>query len=560
MGIEKQKRLDLIYKRNQLMAKLLIIFYTCSLIINAMIDPAILKYIAPTGIVICAIIYFLAKKKQLATMTMYITIFFVFSFFSILIAYEPLLINFIFIWLGLIMSSIFHLVRPILFASFLTTIATTYFFFKFQNELFLGSDKIDVVYVVLFGILVTIFLVFSSRFTENLLQQAELKTEKTSKQLIEAKGYLNSLFNQLTDPIVIHDKKGKIYQVNSGFEKTYGWKNEEVVGRVMPHLEENQLSMLQEKWMLVSQGEIIREVELKNWTKDRGLLDVAISVSAIRTEDGRVVALASIIRDITEKKQTEEFIRRSEKLSVVGQLAAGVAHEIRNPITVISGFLQLMHQRENQSNNHVPVMLSELARINKIISEFLLLAKPSVQKFERVKICYLIREVLTLLNTSAIMKSISITSEFSIKDTTVECDPDQIKQVLINLLKNSIEAMDDGGHIHVQVYEVNKNIINIQIKDEGSGIPQEVIQRIGEPFFTTKQKGTGLGLMICDRIIEHHNGKLKISSVEGEGTTVDIYLNKDVGEQEAINEYSSSEYNFESRKTSERNEITSGSR
>ena len=557
MGIDKQRRLDLIFKRNQLMAKLLMIFYASSIVINTFIDPAILVFIAPTGFFISVLVYFLSKQKQFAILTMYLSIFFVFSFFSLLIIYEPLLINFIYIWLGLIISSIFHMVRPILFASFLTTAATIYFFFQYQNELFPGSDKVDVIYVVLFGILITIFLVFSSRFTEDLLEKAELKTEKTSKALIEAKGYLNTLFNQLKDPIVIHDEKGRIYQVNQGFTETFGWKTEELVGQTMPQLNKVQLKYLQEQWESVSRGETVREIELKNRTKDEKQLDVAISVSAIRTEEGRVVALASILRDITEQKQTEEYIRRSEKLSAVGQLAAGVAHEIRNPITVISGFLQLMQQQEQNTNNHVPVMLSELARINKIISEFLLLAKPGVQKFENVKIRYLIREVVTLLDTSAIMKSISITSEFSIDDTTVECDPDQIKQVLINLLKNSIEAMDDGGQIHIHVFEKD-NMIHIQIKDTGNGIPQEALERIGEPFFTTKPKGTGLGLMICDRIIEHHHGKMDISSVQGKGTTVTINLNKVISEQEGKNEYTSSEYYHESRTATERNEVRSG--
>ncbi|MDE5414637.1 ATP-binding protein [Alkalihalobacterium chitinilyticum] len=557
MGIDKHKRLDLIFKRNQLMAKLLMIFYASSIVINTFIDPVILVFVAPIGLFFCILIYFLSKQKQLTILTMYLSILFVFSFFFLLIIYEPLLINFIYIWLGLIISSIFHMVRPILFASFLTTAATIYFFFRYQNELFPGSDKVDVIYVALFGILITIFLVFSSRFTEGLLEKAQLKTEKTSKALIEAKGYLNTLFNQLKDPIVIHDEKGRIYQVNHGFTETFGWNTEELVGQTMPQLNEVQLKYLQEQWESVSRGEMVREIELKNGTKDEKQLDVAISVSAIRTEEGRVVALASILRDITEQKQTEEYIRRSEKLSAVGQLAAGVAHEIRNPLTVISGFLQLMQQREQNTNNHVPVMLSELARINKIISEFLLLAKPGVQKFENVKICYLIREVVTLLDTSAIMKSISITSEFSIDDTTVECDPDQIKQVLINLLKNSIEAMDDGGQIHIHVYEKD-NMIYIQIKDTGNGIPQEVLERIGEPFFTTKPKGTGLGLMICDRIIEHHHGKMDISSVQGKGTTVTIYLNKVISEQEGKNEYTSSEYYRESRTATERNEVRSG--
>ncbi|WP_209123440.1 ATP-binding protein [Alkalihalobacillus sp. BA299] len=560
MGIEENKRNDLIFKRNQLMTKLVIIFYLMSLVINAFIDPVILKFLAPTGLVTCLIIYLLSKSKAATHVTMYLTIFFIFSFFAMLITYEPLLINFIFLWLGLIISSIYHLVRPILFASLLTSIATVYFFFQFRNEIFPGADTVDVIYVTLFGVLVTIFLVFSSRFTEQLLLQAEKKNEVTSKELMRTKGYLDSLFNQLIDPIIIHDKNGVIFQVNKGFEDTYGWKDEEVAGKMMPQIKEFQLHLLRENWESVLKGETTREMELKNWTIDEELLEVAMSVSAIRTEDGRIVALATIIRDITEKKQTEAWIRRSEKLSVVGQLAAGVAHEIRNPITVIAGFLQLMKERKESSNDHLPIMLSELARINKIISEFLLLAKPGVEKFESVPIHKLVEEVLTLLNTSAIMKSISISSSFDIEETTIECEPDQIKQVLINLLKNSIEAMGYGGQIEVLVQETADNRIHIQIKDNGIGIPQDVLERIGEPFFTTKETGTGLGLMICARIVEHHHGEMEITSVEQVGTTVDIYFNKVIRKQEGKNEHSSQECDRENRKTIERNEVRSGTR
>ncbi|OLO42223.1 hypothetical protein BTR23_03095 [Alkalihalophilus pseudofirmus] len=557
MVIQKNNRIDLVHKRNQLMAKLLILFYMMSVTINLFVDPHILLFVVPVGFGFCLAIYLLAKKKALALMTMYLSIFFIFSFFSLLIIYEPLLINFIYIWLGLIMSSIYHLVKPILFAGILTSFATVYFFFQFQQEIFPGSDLIDVVYVVLFGWLITAFLFYSSRFTENLLWQAEQKSEKTSKELVKTKGYLNSLFNHLTDPIIIHDQNGKVLQVNKGFERTYGWKNEDVVGKLMPQLDDLQLIFLREKWRAVIEGKTIQEIEMKNWTDEEQLLEVAMSVSAIKIEDGSVVALATIIRDITEKKQTEEWIRRSEKLSVVGQLAAGVAHEIRNPITVISGFLQLMHQREKPSKTHIPVMLSELARINKIISEFLMLAKPGAEKFEKVPIRPLIEEVLTLLNTSAIMKSISISSNFTITQTIIECEPDQIKQVLINLLKNSIEAMDHGGQIQVDVNEFDENTVHIQIIDDGMGVPKEVLNRIREPFFTTKEKGTGLGLMISDRIVEHHQGEMEITSVEGEGTTVNIYLKKVLRNQEAENEHSSQERDHKDRTTTKRNEVRS---
>ena len=235
-------------------------------------------------------------------------------------------------------------------------------------------------------------------------------------------------------------------------------------------------------------------------------------------------AVLSIGIDVTERKeQTEQLLQKSEKLALLGQMAAGIAHEIRNPLTSIKGFIQLF-KVEKHKDEYYDIVLSELDRINNIVGEFLVLAKPTVAVFAEKDIRELIKDVVTLINTQSILSNVQIFVEFESDLPKISCEENQLKQVFLNLLKNAIESMPSGGTIDVKVKEKEEGKISIQIIDQGIGIPKERIPTLGEPFYTTKEKGTGLGLMTCYKIIESHNGELLISSQVNEGTTIEIIL------------------------------------
>jgi signal transduction histidine kinase len=253
---------------------------------------------------------------------------------------------------------------------------------------------------------------------------------------------------------------------------------------------------------------------------------VSITVSPIRDEEDRIIAFAEISRNITARKQTEEVIRRSEKLSVIGQLAAGVAHEIRNPLTTLRGFVQLNKQQGALSDAYLDIMLSELDRINFIVSEFLVLAKPQVGQFVPVDMRSLLSDMISLLDSQASLISASFDTRFSEHVPLIDCDANQLKQVFINIIKNSLEAMEDGGGtITVELdYDSADHAAVIRVKDQGRGISEEDLPKIGEPFFTSKTSGNGLGLMVSHRIIANHKGTMNYSSKLGEGTCVEIRL------------------------------------
>ena len=239
---------------------------------------------------------------------------------------------------------------------------------------------------------------------------------------------------------------------------------------------------------------------------------------------GEKEAVLSIGKDITIRKtQSERLLQKSEKLAMLGQLAAGIAHEIRNPLTSIIGFIHLL-KSNNLKEEYFDIVFSELERINSIVGEFLVLAKPSVVTFVEQDVKELIKDVVTLINTQSILNNVQIFVEFESDLPMVSCEKNQIKQVFLNLLKNSIEAMPKGGIIDLKVKEKEEGKISILIIDQGIGIPKERMSTLGEPFYTTKEKGTGLGLMTCYKIIEGHNGKLTIQSKLDEGTTIEIIL------------------------------------
>lgn len=232
-----------------------------------------------------------------------------------------------------------------------------------------------------------------------------------------------------------------------------------------------------------------------------------------------------LISQIKKLNVSERKLRESEKLSLVGELAAGVAHEIRNPLTSLKGFTKMIYENtDNESNKKfLKIMNDEINRINFIVSEFMVLSKPHIVNFSITDLSKIIGNVITLLNTQAIMKNIEICPQFLGDSFLLKCEENQIKQVLANIIKNSIEAMPEGGKIYI-LLEKKESYFVISIIDNGVGISEDTIPLLGKPFFTTKTEGTGLGLMVSKKIIQNHNGKFEISSDLKKGTTVIISL------------------------------------
>jgi PAS domain S-box-containing protein len=361
--------------------------------------------------------------------------------------------------------------------------------------------------------------------TPSLLEQTEHK--KIVEQLRATKHQLNSFIMHNLDPILILDMEDKIITVNQAFERTFGWSAAEVLGlnaNEMPYIPDDRKFEVNRNRSFLLLGEYLDGYESIRKTKTGNLVNVMMSCFPLWEEEDKVAGWAVMVRDITEQKQAQEVLIRTEKLSIAGELAASIAHEIRNPITTVKGFLQLLQTGTTEKWNYYSLMGSEIDRIELILSELLMLAKPQVSHFQQKNVPLLIQDVVSLLIPQANMNNVLIVTEFDSDEVMNNCEENQLKQAFINFIKNAIDSMPAGGKVIIQMESSDKAEVLIRIIDQGYGIPEHILPKLGQPFYTTKEKGTGLGLMVSKKIIENHQGSIAIYSKENIGTTIEVKI------------------------------------
>ncbi|KLV25778.1 histidine kinase [Niallia circulans] len=347
---------------------------------------------------------------------------------------------------------------------------------------------------------------------------------KMEEELRESKAMFENTFEEVFDGIIIWDQNYQIIDMNKAAERLLHKSKENLIGVDL-------ISFLPPAKTI---GEDIKP-KLLNVEKDgqnRGLYTVKFPNNREYTQleyrnKFNIYSGLSIttLRDITENTLLEEQLRKSSTLNVVGELAAGIAHEIRNPMTALKGFIQLLEDGVASQENEMyfSVIKTELTRIESIINEFLLLAKPQAVQYVKRDIRQIMNDTIELLYAQAVLQNVQIIKMFTEDMPTIYCEPNQLKQVFINIIKNAIEALEDGGEIAVSI-EYKQDYFHIAIRDNGRGMGKEILARIGEPFYTTKEKGTGLGLLVSYQIIEEHQGKVTVESEPGVGTTFHLVL------------------------------------
>ncbi|OLS41037.1 ATP-binding protein [Bacillus sp. MRMR6] len=266
-----------------------------------------------------------------------------------------------------------------------------------------------------------------------------------------------------------------------------------------------------------------QSLEFRLYHRDGYWIEFESRCVPVKGDEQLSAHIVIISRDISERKKAEEILLQSEKLSIVGELAAGVAHEIRNPLTTIKGFIQL-YKKDESTAEYNDLLLSELERIETITSELLSLGKPQAVQLNYANLPELIENTLELLAPQAMMNDIQFKLFIEDDDIELICEKNQLKQVFLNILKNAIEAMQEGGDIEIRLEKGPDGNCVISVRDQGCGIPEELLPRLGEPFYTLKEKGTGLGLMICNKIIKQHQGTITYQSKLKQGTLVQITL------------------------------------
>ncbi|PEX00132.1 two-component sensor histidine kinase [Bacillus cereus] len=229
----------------------------------------------------------------------------------------------------------------------------------------------------------------------------------------------------------------------------------------------------------------------------------------------------SYVRTVVEMMSN---MKETENLAVIGTMSTTIAHEIRNPLTALKGFTQIQKERNLEDTMSYEIMLQEIERINEFVSELLLLGKPKPTNYEWCNIREILLYVVQLMESYATQYKVKFHLQVDGNLPVINGDDKQLKQVLLNIIKNGIESMPKGGDIQIRAYKKAGENLCISIEDQGFGIENEKIEKIGKAFYTTKENGTGLGLMITYKIIEEHQGSIAIQSSMGVGTKVEIYL------------------------------------
>lgn len=345
----------------------------------------------------------------------------------------------------------------------------------------------------------------------------------TRRSLQDTSAFANEVVTNLPVGLIATDRNGKIEFFNSAAEKITGINfynaNKKDAKEVLP----DHWCGLKEKMEL---GNPILEQEMECVFPNKEAIPLSVSATSIVNEEDEFVGNILILRDLGEVRMLQEEVRRKEKLAALGSMAAGVAHEIRNPLSSIKGMASYLGKKFIEGSDDreaADVMASEVDRVNRVISELLYYARPSALELKPENINKVLEHSLQLVRQDAQMKNIEIKWSGSQNLPRLLLDADRFYQCLLNLYLNAIQAMTGGGVLSIKSYPYN-NRIKVEISDTGKGIAPENLAKIFDPYFTTKPSGTGLGLAISQKIIEAHRGRMEATSTPDKGTVVTITI------------------------------------
>jgi len=345
--------------------------------------------------------------------------------------------------------------------------------------------------------------------TNEQLKEEIFERNKIAKQLREAGLRLNNILESITDVFFTLDHQWRFIFVNEEAEKYWLKGREELIGRNIWEVFPESLSEFHPYFQEAMNTKEAVHFEIKGRHSN-----APYEVHAYPSEEG----LSVYYHDISERRMFEKEMARLDRLNLVGQMAAGIGHEVRNPLTTVRGFLQLLGGKEEfiKSRSYFELMIEELDRANSIISEFLSLAKNKTVDLKPLSLNSLIENLFPLIQADAMVSDKEIKME--LQDTEIlSLDEKEIRQLILNLVRNGMEAMSGSGTLTIRTFMDGEEIV-LAVRDEGSGIKTENLEKVGTPFFTTKETGTGLGLATCYSIAARHNAKIQIDT--GESGTI----------------------------------------
>ncbi|MCP4113411.1 MAG: PAS domain S-box protein [Desulfobacteraceae bacterium] len=381
------------------------------------------------------------------------------------------------------------------------------------------ARKADIVHTVVMG-LVLLFIGFAGILLLFLVQS----NRAARMSLSRIKAFSDNLVENMPIGLFAIDNNKKIASVNQVAESILGFSPDEVVGEkaveILPRELWKQIENLDS-----ARGVVEKEIECP--VNGGKVVPLEVSSTMLYDEKGAFLGYVMLFKDLSEVRFLRKQITRSQRLASIGSLAAGVAHEIRNPLSSIKGFATYFKQRYkdvSEDQNIADIMIQEVDRLNRVIGQLIEFSRPVSISGRSVQIGKLVEDSVKLIEMQAAEKKIDIQTYISPDVNKVFIDQDRINQVLLNLYLNALESMGHEGKLSIALSKDGEKGTEIRVSDTGAGIGKEDLIHIFDPYFTTKSSGTGLGLAIVHNIIEAHGGRIKVESVVGTGTDVIVFL------------------------------------
>jgi PAS domain S-box-containing protein len=348
------------------------------------------------------------------------------------------------------------------------------------------------------------------------------------------------LLGSLPDALIGARPDLTVFLWNAAAENLTGRSAPRAVGRLLADCLGSEARLTRHLAETIRLGEGRAEAESEVTTTDGRSVPVSILTAPIHAANGSLRGAVAVVRDLSRLKALEAEVRRGERLAALGQMALALAHEIRNPLGAIRGVAQLLGDELGGASafrEHIAVMLAEIDRVNRVMEALLDLGRPLTFSFRPVNLHELLERVCLLAEPTARAQGIVLVRRYDPSLPALWADPDRLVQVLQNLVQNGIEAMPGGGRLtlttrvsldavygRVDAGAGPRPLAEVQVADEGEGIPAALLDRVFDPFVTTKPRGLGLGLALAHRIVEEHRGALRVASTPGKGTTFSCYL------------------------------------
>jgi|GEM_PF-1857108 len=344
------------------------------------------------------------------------------------------------------------------------------------------------------------------------------------------KSYADDILASVPSGVISTDLHGRVTTFNRAAAQILGQNVQSVIGQRYQSLfvSDNKGVVDELVRQFLQKKEPLQRVECQLTKSDGQKQFLDVSICTLTSPSGLDIGYTAVFDDITQKRNLEQFYRQAERLAAAGRLAAGAAHEIRNPLTSIRGFIQLI-QNALPSNDpcweYARIVISEADRIDEIIKELLILARPHTPKAKDFDLHRVLDETSVLAGSQALLHGVVLTKTYDANVPVMYGDPEQLKQVFLNLTLNSIQAMPNGGKLDITTrFQTSESFVVIEFRDSGYGIEAKDLPKIFDPFFTGKGEGTGLGLSVVRRIVESHGGSVRVDSVVERGTAFWIML------------------------------------